>query len=121
MFVFCYNLKTLVINKSKTYNLWHFFLGIVWSKAYSKIWSDHQCKNLKNIICALAECKRKCEETAGCNVINHDESSNITSLRKCPIPIPRPEWAHQAFQGYQILTGELYVSKYYRFNNRFRN
>ena len=99
----------------------YFVIGIVWSKAYTKVWTN-VCKLFVNIAsCTLAECKRRCEEIAGCNAINYNEG-NRGVLRQCPLPIPRPSWTLAGSNGYHIigiynLKYNLWFDNFYNFDN----
>lgn len=77
-----------------------------------KIWGDGDgdCRNLRNMIGSLDECKSACDNTPGCTVINFVDDRSIgtgCSLRACSTG-KEPSWNVSPFVGY---------SKYYTIAN----
>jgi len=66
----------------------------------SKIWSDSDCNNLKNVLNSdLNNCKKECDSIAGCTAINYSEQAQGCALRACATGT-EPSWDYPPYQGY---------------------
>merc|ERR1712083_934887 len=66
--------------------------GIKWSGPSALIFSDSQCSVLGTFGVSLKYCKMKCEDMENCNALNYRGGMQGCVLRKCPYPIPQPNW-----------------------------
>ena len=84
-------------------------IGIHWIGPTSNIWSDHQCKHIRNFLgFDLEKCKKKCRETEGCTAINHSSKNKVDCvLRGCSTPVPLPTWSLPNYEGHYLSSGKL--------------